>query len=139
MAALQKGEGAGKQRSALLLWEMLHVPAASAVNLSIAAQAAASDALVPGISWALNASASAAAGVVQALTHDNHRCAYSSSCLALEYHVMNLFIAAALEGLVPSISWALHAGTCAAAAGVRALAHDITGVAHLPALMVIFS
>ena len=88
MAALQKGEGAGKQRSALLLWEMLHMPAASAVNSSVAAQAAASDALVPGISWALHAGVSAAAGVVQALTHDNHRCAYSSACRLSEDHVV---------------------------------------------------
>ena len=76
VTALQGGEGAGKQRAALLLWQMLHVPAAVGTSAVVASQCASSDALVPGISWALHAESSAAAGVVQALVHDNHRWAY---------------------------------------------------------------
>ena len=76
LTALQRGEGAGKQRAALLLWQMLHVPAAVGTSAVVASQCASSDALVPGISWALHAESSAAAGVVQALVHDNHRWAY---------------------------------------------------------------
>ena len=73
VAALQRGEDAGKQRVALLLWEMLHVPAAGSTNTVVASQCASSETLVPGISWALHAGSSAAAGVMQALVHDNHR------------------------------------------------------------------
>ena len=76
VTALQGGEGAGKQRAALLLWQMLHVPAAVGTSAVVASLCASSDALVPGISWALHAESSAAAGVVQALVHDNHRWAH---------------------------------------------------------------
>ena len=79
VTALQGGEGAGKQRAALLLWQMLHVPAAVGTSAVVASQCASSDALVPGISWALHAESSAAAGVVQALVHDNHRWAAAST------------------------------------------------------------
>ena len=80
VAALQRGEDAGKQRAALLLWELLQAPGAGSTTAAVVSLCASSEGLVPGISWALHAGASAAAGVLQALVHDNHRCLKTSSC-----------------------------------------------------------
>ena len=74
VAALQRGEDAGKQRAALLLWELLQAPGSGGTNTGVVSLCAASEGLVPGISWALHAGASGAAGVMHALVHDNHRC-----------------------------------------------------------------
>ncbi len=73
VAALQRGEDAGKQRAALLLWELLQAPGSGGTNTGVVSLCAASEGLVPGISWALHAGASGAAGVMHALVHDNHR------------------------------------------------------------------
>lgn len=80
VAALQRGEDAGKQRAALLLWELLQVPGSGSTNTAVVSLCASSEGLVPGISWALHAGASAAAGVLHALVHDNHRCLNMRSC-----------------------------------------------------------
>ena len=73
LGALQRGNESGKQQAALLLWQLLNAASAASTNPALAAQCAASNDLVPGISWALHAQSWAAAGIVQALTYDDHR------------------------------------------------------------------
>ncbi len=73
VAALQKGSSSGKQVAAVLLWQMLTVPATASTNPAVAGVCMASAGFLPGISWALHASSWAAAGLIQALTHEGHR------------------------------------------------------------------
>lgn len=73
LSALQRGNESGKQQTGLLLWRLLNAGATASTNPAVAAQCAASNDLVPGISWALHAQSWAAAGIVQALTYDGHR------------------------------------------------------------------
>lgn len=84
MSALQRGSDFGKQQAGLLLWQLLNVAATASTNPAVAAQCAASDSLVPGISWALHAQSSAAAGIVQALTYDGHRWVTQNSQTCLQ-------------------------------------------------------
>lgn len=74
---MQEGVAGGKQQAVLLLWRLLMAPAAPPAQLStnpaMAALCIEHDGLMRGISWALFADSWAAAGVLQALTHDSLR------------------------------------------------------------------
>ena len=84
VAALHKGTPSGKHAAAVLLWQLLTVPASANMDPAMAGMCMSCEGLVPGLSWALHASSWAAAGLIQALTHDNHRwvCALAPSLLS---------------------------------------------------------
>lgn len=76
MGALQHSSHGGRQRAALALWQLLCPPGATdGVSMHTATLMAGHGALVSGLSWALDASCWGAAGLIQALTYDPHKCA----------------------------------------------------------------
>jgi hypothetical protein len=99
--ALQQSSPAGKQHAALALWELLYVPASQSVSPHMATLVAGQDSLVPGLSWALDASCWAAAGLIQALTCEPHKCV----------RLMGLLLAAP-RGLQPVMQIQVHGLLC---------------------------